>query len=137
MENKQKNTKQYSRYYLLWQHVFWLWEAQGKRYKRKGWFPTRNSPLKAPDIYMQVDESLLIISSAPSQIKTVRYQKWARKKWADMFCVLWLEQGIFVCNTFKKFVQYKIGFMGFFFLLSSQQNGKTGGVKNVNTGICF
>ena len=47
--------------------------------------------------------------------ETVRYQKWARKKWADMFCVLWLEQGIFVCNTFKKFVQYKIGFMGFFF----------------------
>lgn len=46
--------------------------------------------------------------------ETVRYQKWARKKWADMFCVLWLEQGIFVCNTFKKFVQYKIGFMVFF-----------------------
>ena len=43
------------------------------------------------------------------------YQKCARKKWEDMFCVLWLEQRIFVCNTFKKFVQYKIGFMGFFF----------------------
>ena len=54
----------------------------------------------------------------------------------SMFCVLWLEQGIFVCNTFKKFVQYKIGFM-VFFLLPSQQNAKIVGVKNVNTGISF
>lgn len=43
-----------------------------KENREKGWSLTRNSPLKAPDIYMQVDVPLLTLSSILFLIKTVR-----------------------------------------------------------------
>lgn len=102
-----------------------------KENREKGWSLTRNSPLKAPDTYMQVDVQLLTLSSMLFLIKTVKLCfiiNVLKKEQAENFTVYYEKnKEFFVCNTFKNFVQYKIGFMDFFF--SSQHYGKIGGVK--------
>lgn len=102
-----------------------------KENREKGWSLTRNSPLKAPDTYMQVDVHLLTLSSMLFLIKTVKLcfiTNVLKKEQAENFtCVLWEEQGIFCVQHFQELCTIQNWFYGFFF--SSQHYGKIGGVK--------
>lgn len=97
-----------------------------KENREKGWSLTRNSPLKAPDTYMQVDVHLLTLSSMLFLIKTVKLcfiTNVLKKEQAENFTVYYEKnKEFFVCNTFKNFVQYKIGFTDFFFITTLWQD---------------
>lgn len=88
---------------------------------------------------MQVDVHLLTLSSMLFLIKPVKLcfiTNVLKKEQAENFTVYYEKnKEFFVCNTFKNFVQYKIGFMDFFFHHNIMARLEVW--KNVNTGIWF